>query len=115
METNILTMVLLPLAIAIIMIGLGLSLTIDDFKRVVVYPKAVIIGLVCQMLILPVVCFFIAIGFNLSPELAVGLMLLSAAPGGACVRGRRPGLARRRDRNPQRNLRVATASRLRRR
>ena len=83
METSILTLVLLPLAIAIIMIGLGLSLTIDDFKRVVVYPKAVIIGLVCQMLILPVVCFFIAIGFNLSPELAVGLMLLSAAPGGA--------------------------------
>lgn len=83
METSILTLVLLPLAIAIIMIGLGLSLTIDDFKRVVVYPKAVIIGLVCQMLILPAVCFFIAIGFNLSPELAVGLMLLSAAPGGA--------------------------------
>lgn len=83
METSILTMVLLPLAIAIIMIGLGLSLTIDDFKRVVIYPKAVIIGLVCQMLILPAVCFFIAIGFNLSPELAVGLMLLSAAPGGA--------------------------------
>ena len=63
--------------------GLGLSLTIDDFKRVVVYPKAVIIGLVCQMLILPVVCFFIAKSFGLSPELAVGLMLLSAAPGGA--------------------------------
>ncbi|MES2395340.1 MAG: bile acid:sodium symporter family protein [Bacteroidota bacterium] len=83
METSVLTLVLLPLAIAIIMIGLGLSLTIDDFKRVVVYPKAVIIGLICQMLILPAVCFFIAIGFNLSPELAVGLMLLSAAPGGA--------------------------------
>jgi len=83
METSVLTSVLLPLAIAIIMIGLGLSLTIDDFKRVVVYPKAVIIGLICQMLILPAVCFFIAIGFNLSPELAVGLMLLSAAPGGA--------------------------------
>lgn len=83
METNILTLVLLPLAIAIIMIGLGLSLTIDDFKRVVVYPKAVIIGLVCQMLILPAVCFLIAIGFNLSADLAVGLMLLSAAPGGA--------------------------------
>ena len=83
METNVLTLVLLPLAIAIIMIGLGLSLTVDDFKRVVVYPKAVIVGLVCQMLILPAVCFFIAKGFGLSPELAVGLMLLSAAPGGA--------------------------------
>ncbi len=83
MESNILTTVLLPLAIAIIMMGLGLSLTINDFKFIVVNPKAVVIGLVCQMLILPAICFFIAIGFGLSPELAVGLMLLSAAPGGA--------------------------------
>jgi BASS family bile acid:Na+ symporter len=83
MESNYLTVILLPLAIGIIMMGLGLTLTIDDFKRVVVYPKAVLIGLFCQMLLLPVVCFLIAKGFNLSPELAVGLMLLSAAPGGA--------------------------------
>ena len=83
METNILTVVMLPLAIGIIMMGLGLTLTIDDFKRIVVYPKAIVIGLACQMLILPVVCFLIAKGFGLSPELAVGLMLLSAAPGGA--------------------------------
>lgn len=82
MESNLLSLVLLPLALAIIMMGLGLSLTIDDFKRVLVYPKAVFIGLVCQMIILPIVCFFIAKGFGLSPELAVGLMLLSAAPGG---------------------------------
>ena len=83
METSILTTLLLPLAIAIIMMGLGLSLTIEDFKRVVVYPKAILIGLVCQMLVLPVICFFIAIIFKLPPELAVGLILLSAAPGGA--------------------------------
>lgn len=83
METNILTTVMLPLAIGIIMMGLGLTLTIDDFKRIVVYPKAIVIGLLCQMLILPVVCFLIAKGFGLSPELAVGLMLLAAAPGGA--------------------------------
>lgn len=83
METNILTVVLLPLAIGIIMMGLGLTLTLDDFRRIVVYPKAVIIGLICQMLILPVICFLIASGFGLRPELAVGLMLLSAAPGGA--------------------------------
>ncbi len=83
METSILTTLLLPLAIAIIMMGLGLSLTIEDFKRVVVYPKAILIGLVCQMLVLPVICFFIAITFKLPPELAVGLILLSAAPGGA--------------------------------
>ncbi|MEK7200419.1 MAG: bile acid:sodium symporter family protein [Bacteroidota bacterium] len=82
MESSFLSLVLLPLALAIIMMGLGLSLTIDDFKRVVVYPKAVIIGLICQMLVLPTICFFIAKGFGLAPELAVGLMLLSAAPGG---------------------------------
>lgn len=82
MESNLFTAALLPLAIAIIMMGLGLSFTITDFKRIVVYPKAVIIGLVCQMFVLPVICFFIAKGFGLSAELAVGLMLLSAAPGG---------------------------------
>jgi BASS family bile acid:Na+ symporter len=58
MEQSIITSVILPLALGIIMLGLGLSLTIADFKRVVLYPKAVVIGLACQMLILPVVCFF---------------------------------------------------------
>lgn len=82
MEQSIITSVILPLALGIIMLGLGLSLTIADFKRVVLYPKAVVIGLACQMLILPVICFFIAKIFNLPPELAVGLMLLSASPGG---------------------------------
>jgi BASS family bile acid:Na+ symporter len=65
------------------MLGLGLSLTLEDFKRVIVYPRAVLIGLVCQMLLLPVVCALVAHAFNLPPELAVGLMLLSASPGGA--------------------------------
>jgi BASS family bile acid:Na+ symporter len=74
--------VLLPLALAVIMMGLGLSLRVEDFKRVLVFPKAVLIGLLCQMLLLPVICYFIASGFGLSPELAVGLMLLSASPGG---------------------------------
>jgi bile acid:Na+ symporter, BASS family len=75
--------VLLPIALGVIMLGLGLSLTIDDFKRVVKYPKSVIIALFCQMLLLPIACFFIAKGFALIPVLAVGLMLLSATPGGA--------------------------------
>ncbi len=75
--------VLLPIALGIIMLGLGLSLTIADFKRVVQFPKAALIGLICQMLILPAVCFGIATGFGLAPALAVGLMLLSASPGGA--------------------------------
>jgi BASS family bile acid:Na+ symporter len=64
------------------MMGLGLSLRVEDFKRVLIFPKAVLIGLVCQMILLPTICYFIAVGFNLSPELAVGLMLLSASPGG---------------------------------
>jgi len=83
MQDSALISVALPLALGIIMLGLGLSLTIADFKRVVVFPRAVVIGLVCQMLLLPVVCFFVASGLGLPPELAVGLMLLAASPGGA--------------------------------
>src|SRR5262245_41537907 len=83
MQSGVITAVLLPLSLAIIMLGLGLSLTLADFKRVIVFPRAVVVGLVCQMGILPVVCYFIAKGFGLSPELAVGLMLLAASPGGA--------------------------------
>ena len=82
MTSTFFNSVLLPLALAIIMLGLGLSLGLNDFKRVVNYPKAILIGLVSQMVILPVACFFIAKFFGLSPELAVGLMLLSASPGG---------------------------------
>src|SRR5438105_6155932 len=83
MQSSVLTAVLLPVALGIIMLGLGLSLTIADFKRVVVYPKAVLVGLACQMLVLPVACFALARAFGLPPELAVGLMLLAASPGGA--------------------------------
>lgn len=83
MESSVITAVLLPIALGVIMLGLGLSLTIADFKRVIVYPRAVAIGLGCQMLILPAACLGIAHAFNLGPELAVGLMLLAASPGGA--------------------------------
>lgn len=83
MEQSLLTVVLLPAALGIIMLGLGLSLTVADFKRVVTFPKAVVVGLSCQMLVLPAVCFAIAKLFSVPPELAVGLMLLSASPGGA--------------------------------
>ncbi len=74
---------LLAIALGVIMLGLGLTLTIADFKRVVDYPRAVVVGLSCQMLLLPAVCFGIARAFALPPELAVGLMLLAASPGGA--------------------------------
>ncbi|MCK6590514.1 MAG: bile acid:sodium symporter family protein [Polyangiaceae bacterium] len=83
MQANVFTAVLMPIALGVIMLGLGLSLTLDDFKRVIVYPRAVLVGLFCQTVLLPVACFFIARAFNLPPELAVGLMLLAASPGGA--------------------------------
>lgn len=81
-HVNQLTTVFLPLALAIIMLGLGLSLSPADFRRVIERPRAVIIALVCQALVMPLACFFIASGFGLAPELAVGLMLLAATPGG---------------------------------
>ena len=83
MESTVATQVLLPLALGIIMLGLGLSLSIADFKRVAQYPRAVVVALVCQMLLLPAACFGIAKLLGLPGELAVGLMLLAASPGGA--------------------------------
>jgi len=82
MQESLLSTVVLPLALGVIMLGLGLSLTIADFTRVIRYPKAVFVGLVCQMFILPFGAFFVARFLELSPELAVGLMLLAASPGG---------------------------------
>jgi BASS family bile acid:Na+ symporter len=72
----------LPIALAIIMFGLGLSLTVDDFRRVARTPKAVIVALVLQVLVLPVVAFGLVLAFDLDPLLAVGVMLLAASPGG---------------------------------
>ena len=82
MESSVLTALLMPIALGVIMLGLGLSLQISDFKRVVLYPKAVVVGLCCQLILLPVICFGLTLSFGLSPELAVGLMLLAASPGG---------------------------------
>jgi BASS family bile acid:Na+ symporter len=83
MEGSIITNLLLPIALGIIMLGLGLSLTGQDFTRVVRYPKAVLVGLVIQMVVLTTICFGICLLFGLPPELSVGMMLLAASPGGA--------------------------------
>ncbi|XDD49439.1 bile acid:sodium symporter family protein [Leptospira sp. WS92.C1] len=83
MESNLLTAVFLPVALGIIMLGMGMSLTIDDFKRIFVLPKAVITGLTLQLVLLPVAGWAIASISGLSGELAVGLILLSICPGGA--------------------------------
>jgi bile acid:Na+ symporter, BASS family len=83
MQQSIATDLFLPIALGIIMLGLGLSLTLEDFKRVAKYPKAMTVALVCQMILLPALCFFLVKVFALEPALAVGLMLLAASPGGA--------------------------------
>ncbi|MGV8880795.1 MAG: bile acid:sodium symporter family protein [Rhodoglobus sp.] len=79
---SVLTTIALPIALGIIMLGLGLSLTPGDFRRVAKHPKAVVIALVCQLLVLPFVCLGLVLLFKLPPVLAVGMMLLSASPGG---------------------------------
>lgn len=83
MQASVFTSVFLPLALAVVMLGLGLSLTADDFKRVLVYPKAVFVGLFCQTIVLPAAAFGVAHAAGLSGPLAAGLVLLAASPGGA--------------------------------
>jgi len=82
MESSFLTTVFLPLALFIIMFGMGLGLTTADFKRIAIAPKSVIVGLLAQLIMLPLVGFGLASAFPLAPELAVGVMVLAACPGG---------------------------------
>ena len=79
---SVLTTVGLPIALAIIMFGLGLSLTPDDFRRVRQAPVAVVVALACQLVLLPAICFGLVVLLDLSPLLAIGMMLLAASPGG---------------------------------
>lgn len=83
MQESVLTQLLLPLALGIIMLGMGLSLTIGDFTRIIRYPKAVVVGLINQLVLLPLIAFGLIYAFGLQTELAVGLMILAACPGGA--------------------------------
>ena len=69
-------------ALLIVMLGMGLTLQFSDFKRVLLYPKAIFIGLTNQLIILPLVGLGITLLFSLSAEIAVGIMILSACPGG---------------------------------
>jgi BASS family bile acid:Na+ symporter len=83
MQSSVLTELFLPFSLAVIMFGMGLSLRIEDFKRILIYPKAVGIGLLNQLVLLPILAFGIVKVFSLPPELAVGLMILAVCPGGA--------------------------------
>lgn len=82
MSTEKIITVVLPLALAITMFGLGLRLTVEDFTRLVKMPRVIVIGLACQILLLPLLAFALAKIFALSPVLGMGLVILSAAPGG---------------------------------
>jgi bile acid:Na+ symporter, BASS family len=83
MQESVLSNVVLPLAIIIIMVTLGMTLTIADFKRVATQPKQVLIGLLCQLVLLPLLGFAVAGIFALPPVYAISIILLAAAPGGA--------------------------------
>lgn len=82
MDSGIIT-VMLPLALAIIMVGLGLELTPKDFARVTKHPKAVLVALFCQLVLLVGIAFLLCKILALPPLLAVGMMLLAASPGGS--------------------------------
>jgi BASS family bile acid:Na+ symporter len=71
-----------PIILALIMLGLGLGLKIEDFTRVLKTPKDFFVGFFSQLIILPLVAYFLIIIFNVSPEIAIGVMVIASAPGG---------------------------------
>ena len=79
---GIVTDVILPISLAFIMFSLGLGLSLSDFTRVFFKPRDFLIGLFFQIIILPIVALIIVMFWPLSPELAIGVMILAAAPGG---------------------------------
>ena len=80
--TTIIGQIFLPVSLAIIMFGMGLTLVIGDFIRIFTYPKAVLVGLINQIILLPIIGFSTVVLFKLSPTMATGVMILSLCPGG---------------------------------
>ena len=71
-----------PIILALIMLGLGLGLKIDDFTRILKTPKDFLVGFFSQLIILPLVAYLLIIIFKVPPEIAIGVMIIAAAPGG---------------------------------
>ena len=71
-----------PIALAVIMFGLGLGLTVEDFKRVLKYPRNFFVGFLCQVILLPIIDFILIHIITLPPEIALGVMIIASAPGG---------------------------------
>lgn len=82
MQSSLFTSVLLPLALAVVMLGMGLSLIPEDFRRITRYPRAVALGTLCQVLLLPLIGLLITLLVPMQPEIAAGLMILAICPGG---------------------------------
>ena len=80
--TQIIGKIFLPISLAIIMLGMGMTLVPNDFKRIFIFPKAILIGLTNQLILLPIIGFLLAILFNLEPVFALGVMILASCPGG---------------------------------
>ncbi len=83
MQADVLTKIILPLSLFLIMFGIGISLKISDFKNIFKYPKAIVTGIIGQLVLLPLIALVLAVLFKLSAELAVGLIIIALAPGGA--------------------------------
>jgi len=76
------SVIILASSLIIIMLGMGMSLIMNDFKRIFLYPKAIIVGLVNQLVLLPLIGFGLVAVFSAPPEIAIGIMILAACPGG---------------------------------
>ncbi len=74
--------ILLPLSLIFIMFSLGIGLSINDFRNISNQPKAFFVGIFIQMILLPITAFAVSITFDLSNEIAVGMMILACCPGG---------------------------------
>lgn len=83
MQADLLIKIILPVSLFLIMFGLGLSLRLADFARVVEAPRAVLIGLFAQLLLLPLLALGVALALGLNGAIAVGLIIIALAPGGA--------------------------------
>ena len=69
-----------PIALALIMLGIGMCLTVRDFLRVINNPKDFVVGLICQLILLPIIAYILIITLRTPVELALGVMIIAAAP-----------------------------------
>lgn len=82
MQASPLISIGLPIALFIIMIGIGMTLSLRDFRLVAAYPRGIIVGTVAQIILMPMIAFALIAIFNVSPGIAVGLMIIAGCPGG---------------------------------